>query len=245
MKTVEPLNPMAVYAEGINHSNYIQHVTPLIKRTVANIGDLLDVGAGAGQLGASLSVLGKQWVAIEPDPYMGSCLQQYSNCSQVMAKGWQEVNHLPVRSFDTVLAANMIAPQAHAIQFLARCRYWTRHAVVWLVPSQRGPKELCLAGCLPTEWVNENNVTGYERVISQLSEVDYPKHTLTADWTFTYVTNNIDQIAMHMANQLGWGEADSRRISMRDHLYNQSIREGGNYHLQVAKQSTILIWLNQ
>lgn len=243
-KPFETLNPMAVYAEGINHSNYIQCVAPLIKNVLTNIGDLLDVGAGAGQLGASLSSSEKQWVTIEPDPYMRNCLKQYPNCSQIIASGWQEVTDLPAQSFDTVLAANMIAPQAQANQFLERCRYWSRNAIIWLVPSQRGPKNLCLAGCLPEEWINEENVTGYGKVISQLSISDYPDHTLTADWTFNYITNNIDQIATHMANQLDWGKTDLRRTAMRDHLYNQSIREGQNYHLQVAKQSTILIWLN-
>lgn len=242
-KHVAALNPMAVYAEGINHSNYIQRVVPEIKKVITHVGDLLDVGAGGGQLGASLSTPNKQWVAIEPDSYMGNCLKKYSNCNKVIANGWQEVTYLPAQSFDTILAANMIAPQAQAIAFLAQCRHWSRSGIIWLVPSQRGPKQLCLAGCLPTEWINEENVTGYERVLSQLPISDYPMHTLTVDWIFTYVTRNIDQVATHMANQLGWKNTDSRRRAMRDHLYDQSIKQGHEFRLQVAKQSTILIWL--
>lgn len=40
------LNPMAIYAEGVDSSDYIDSVAPLIIQTLVNIGDLLDVGAG-------------------------------------------------------------------------------------------------------------------------------------------------------------------------------------------------------
>lgn len=239
------LNPMAIYAEGVDTSNYVDNVATVIIQQIATIGDLLDVGAGGGQLGFRLHNENKKWVAIEPDTYMGKRLASFAACSAVIASGWQEVQHLTKQSFDTVLAANMIAPQADAINFLARCRFWTRNAIVWIVPSQRGPKQLCLAGCLPSEWVNEGHETGYERVMSQLPEVDYPMHTSMVDWTFTYKTNNIEQVATHMANQLGWDANDKRRLAMRDHLYNSAVKQNEDYYLEVPKQSAILIWTNQ
>ncbi|UYZ83137.1 hypothetical protein MTZ49_11060 [Entomomonas sp. E2T0] len=239
------LNPMAIYAEGVDSSDYIDSVAPLIIQTLVNIGDLLDVGAGGGQLGSSLQAQNNHWVAIEPDPYMCDRLHSYPNCTRVIPTGWKEVHNLSSQSFDTVLAANMIAPQADAINFLERCRSWTRNAIVWIVPSQRGPKGLCLSGCLPNEWVQEGNETGYERVMSQLSESDYPNHTLTVDWTFTYITRDIDIVATHMANQLGWDINDTRRLAMGEHLYSNSIQDGLDFYLKVPKQSTILIWENQ
>lgn len=244
-QTTEPLNPMAVYAEGIDSSNYIENVTPVIKLALTNIGDLLDIGAGGGQLGCSLQTKNNRWVAVEPDPYMCDRLSNYANCTQVISSAWQHVNNLAAHSFDTVLAANMIAPQADAINFLERCRFWTRNTIIWLVPSQRGPKQLCLAGCLPTEWINEDNQTGYERVMSQLQAPNYPNHTLTVDWTFTYVTSDIEEIATHMANRLGWHQQDDRRQAMRDHLSASATQQDEYYYLQVPKQSTILIWTNQ
>lgn len=239
------LNPMSIYAEGVDSSDYTEKVVPLIKQTVINIGDLLDVGAGGGQLGSSLCSQNKRWVAIEPDPYMCNRLHAYPNCTKVIANGWEDVDDLATNSFDTILAANMIAPQASAVKFLERCRFWTKNAIVWIVPSQRGPKKLCLSGCLPSEWIAEDNKTGYEVVMSQLAQADHPNHTLIVDWTFTYITKNIDIVATHMANQLGWDINDDRRLDMCDYLYASSIQQGTDYYLKVPKQSTILIWTDQ
>lgn len=242
---IKPLNSMAIYAQGIDASDYVVKVAPIVQQVVADIGNLLDVGAGAGQLGNALSDKQKQWVAIEPDAYMGNRLSAYPHCTKVITSGWEEVTELAEHSFDTVLAANMIAPQTAAINFLARCRAWTRNAIVWIVPSQRGPKKICLTGCLLSKWLVEEKETGYQRVMAQLPENDCPTHTLTVDWTFTYVAKELDKVATHLANQLGWEASDSRRKEMRDHLYQQAIKHELGYMLKEPKQSSILIWLQQ
>lgn len=244
IQIVHQLNPKAIYAEGIDSSDYIESVVPLINQILVNTGDLLDVGAGGWQLGSALQTHNKQWVAIEPDPYMCNRLYSYSNCTRIIPNGWEDV-HLCAHSFDTILAANMIAPQANAVKFLELCRFWTRNAIVWIVPSQRGPRRLCLSGCLPDEWTDEGDETGYERVISQLPKQDYPNHTLTVNWVFTYIAKDIDVVASHIADQLGWDITDCRRAQIGHHLYSRTAQHGTDYYLQVPKQSTILIWTNQ
>lgn len=242
---IKPISSMSIYADGIDASDYVMKIAPAIRELVAETGDLLDVGAGAGQLGNALSNKQKQWVAIEPDAYMADRLSSYPHCTQVIMSGWEEVTELTHHTFDTVLAANMIAPQAAAVDFLKRCREWTRNTIVWIVPSQRGPKKICLTGCLLNKWLAEEQQTGYERVISQLAKADYPSHTLAVDWTFSYMAEDVDKVAAHLANQLGWELSDSRRGEMRDHLYQQAIKQPSGYLLKEPKQSSILIWTQQ
>lgn len=243
---VSQLNPMAVYAEGIDASDYVKNLVPVIRDVLSDIGDLLDVGAGAGQLGSALHTHCRHWVAIEPDPYMCNRLSSCLRCTRVISGGWGDVHHLIGRSFDTVLAANMIAPQVDAVNFLERCRFWTRDAIVWVVPCQQGPKQFCLSGCLPAEWHGENGRSGYEQVIEQLPAADCPDYTLSVDWTFTYQTEDIGGVAEHMAARLGWTDKDTRRDDLYDHLYRSAKPSDiGGYQLEVPKQSAILIWTGQ
>lgn len=243
-KQTNPLDSMAIYAEGIDVSDYVAKVTPIIHKYIRHIGDLLDVGAGGGQLGAALTCPNNQWVAIEPDLYMGKRLASYPYCTRVIATGWEDVNELTYHSFDTVLAANMIAPQLAACQFLTYCRNFSKHAIVWIVPSQRGPKKICLTGCLLRKWLPDEKETGYERVMSQLSKSDHPTHTQTVDWTFTYITKDIEQLTDHLANKLGWDKEDPRREEACQHLYYQAKPHALGYMLEEPKQSSILIWIN-
>jgi len=243
-KQTKPLDSMAIYAEGIDTSDYVVKVTPIIQSKLGCIGDLLDVGAGGGQLGAALATSHKRWVAIEPDAYMGRRLATYASCSKVIASGWEQVTGLANNSFDTVLAANMIAPQAAASQFLAFCRSYSKHAIVWIVPSQRGPKKICLTGCLLTKWLPDETETGYERVMSQLVESEYPSYTQAVDWTFTYITKDLVQLTNHLANNLGWDAADPRRAEAYQHLLQQAEPHQLSYVLKEPKQSTMLVWFN-
>ena len=52
--TASALDPLALYASAIDTSDYAARVAPLIRRLSSDIGDLVDIGAGGGQLGAAL-----------------------------------------------------------------------------------------------------------------------------------------------------------------------------------------------
>lgn len=238
-------SPLALYAEGIDTSDYVNNVAPLIREAVNEVGDLLDVGAGAGQLGSALHTHSRHWVAIEPDPYMCNRLSSSLLCTRIIAGGWHEVHHLIGRSFDTVLAANIGAPLTEAEAFLDRCRHWTRDAVIWVVPSQTGPSKLCLSGCLPEHLHEDHADSGYERVMRQLSEKDHPDHTIIVDWTFSYITPDVDAVSEHMADRLGWLSCDSRRSELSEHLHRNAEPIHDGYRLDVPKQSSIMIWKDQ
>ena len=60
------IDPLELYAAAIDTSDYVSRVAPQVRRLVPEIRKLLDVGAGGGQLGASLQDHAFPWSAIEP-----------------------------------------------------------------------------------------------------------------------------------------------------------------------------------
>ena len=64
------IDPLELYASAIDTSDYVRRVAPLVRRAVPEIGRLLDVGAGGGQLGAALRDPALPWTAIEPSATM-------------------------------------------------------------------------------------------------------------------------------------------------------------------------------
>jgi len=209
---------------------------------VPDIGKLLDVGAGGGQLGASLQDLALPWTAIEPSPTMRSRLVKLAQPPHVIAAGWEraEVTH----GHDTVLAATMPAVFDHPKAFLARCRDWAR-TVVWVVPAHAGPKGLCFAGCLLPEWHREDETPGIDITMRGLLPSSYPPHVAFTDWTFTGVVPDLLELCAFLAGRLGWSPSDDRREQMTAHLARQAKRTGSGYRLDIPRRSAVLVWGQQ
>ena len=123
------IDPLELYASAIDTSDYISRVAPRVRRLVPDIGKLLDVGAGGGQLGAALRERGRPWTAIEPSAAMRARLARLHSPPRLVAAGWHEAD-VADGSHDTVLAATMPALFDEPEAFLARCRTWSRRAVV-------------------------------------------------------------------------------------------------------------------
>ena len=143
---------------------------------------------------------------------------------------------------DTVLAATMPATMDEPEAFLARCRSWTRRTVVWVVPAHAGPRGLCFAGCLPLEWHGEDETPGVDIVLRGLSPSSMPRHVSFADWTFTGIVPDLDELATYLANRLGWSVADDRRARMRAHLALKAKREVAGFRLEISRKSAVLVW---
>ena len=200
------VDPLALYAAAIDTSNYVARVAPLVRARVADIGDLLDVGAGGGQLGHALGDPHRRWTAIEPSASMQARLAALARPPELLACGWQSADLGPAQH-DTVLAATMPAFLETPGIFLARCRAWTRRAVVWVVPAQAGPRGLCMAGCLPAAWHGEDETPGIEIVLRGLSPSEQPDQIAFADWTFTAIVPDLDALATYLADRLRWPAA--------------------------------------
>lgn len=238
------IDPLELYASAIDSSDYVAALAPLIRAAVPDMGRLLDVGAGGGQLGSALADPARGWTAIEPSPSMRARLARLPGGPQIVAAGWQGASIEPA-SHDTVLAATMPAFFAQPEAFLARCKGWARRRVVWVVPAHAGPRGLCFAGCLPWEWHLEDETPGIEIALGGLPADARPHHTAFADWTFTGIVPDIAELAAYLADRLGWPADDKRRALMTAHLERQASRHGAAYRLDIARRSAVLIWGQQ
>lgn len=235
------IDPLELYAGGIDGSDYVARVAPLIRAAVPRIGDLLDIGAGGGQLGQALRDPAAAWTAVEPAPAMRRRLGALVPPPALHPVGWREAI-LPENCADTVLAANMPAPLTGATEFLARCRLWARRAIVWLVPAQNGPRGLCLAGCLPREWHGEDEIPGIDLVLASLRPADRPAIAARADWTFSAVTPDLPRLAAYLCDRLAWSPDDPRRPALHRRLAEQAVAVPGGHRLSVPRSSAILVW---
>ncbi len=234
-------DPLELYAAAIDTSDYARTLAPVARALVPDIGSLLDVGAGGGQLGAALRTPGQAWSAIEPSPTMQRRLRRFDPPPVLVESDWRTAA-LPAHAHDTVLAATMPAWFDDAPVFLARCRAWARRTVVWVVPAHAGPRGLCYAGCLPREWHREDETPGIDLVLRALPRADHPHKVAWADWTFSGVIADLESLAAYLSGRLGWPANDSRRFDLSAHLGRQAVATDGGYRLDIPRKSAVLIW---
>lgn len=233
------LDPLELYASAIDTSDYVSRVGPQVRRLVPDIGKLIDVGAGGGQLGAALQNRCLPWTAIEPSPTMRARLARLRVPPHIVATGWEEA-WIARRSHDTVLAATMPSFFDKTEEFVARCREWARRVVVWVVPAHGGPRGLCFAGCLPSEWHCEDETPGIDLVLKNLAS--RPDEIAFVDWTFSGVVQNLPRLASYLADRLGWPPTDERRPRLLAHLEAQAKPDAAGLRLDIARKSAVLVW---
>ena len=233
------IDPIELYASAIDTSDYVSRVAPQVRRLVPEVGRLLDVGAGGGQLGSALRDRAFPWTAIEPSPVMRVRLMSLHLPPHVVSGRWQEAWVAPA-AHDTVLAATMPAFFDHPDAFLARCRDWARRTVVWIVPAQAGPRDLCFAGCLPSEWHREDETPGIELVLNNLAS--RPHKMAFVDWTFSGVVTDLPRLAGYLADRLGWPDGDDRRPHLLAHLEAQARPDAAGLRLDIPRKSAVLVW---
>ena len=237
------IDPLELYASAIDTSDYVARLAPLVRRAVPDVGRLLDVGAGGGQLGSALRDPAIPWTAIEPSPTMRARLARLPDPPRIIAAGWESAD-LAAAQHDTVLAATMPAFFDHPETFLARCRAWARR-IVWVVPAHAGPRGLCFAGCLPAEWHREDETPGIDIVMDGLSPSSRPQHVAFADWTFTGVVPDLEELSAYLADRLGWAASDDRRERLTVHLARQATRQEAGFRLDIPRKSAVLVWGQQ
>lgn len=244
MQPENTLDPLELYASAIDASDYVSKIAPLVHRMVPAVGELLDVGAGGGQLGAALRDPALPWTAVEPSPTMRRRLARLDDPPHIVDAGWAEADVF-AKAHDTVLAATMPAFFDQPEAFLARCRGWARNTIVWVVPAHAGPKGLCFAGCLPSEWHREDETPGIDIVMRGLSSASRPQEAAFVDWTFTGIVSDLDQLAHWMAGRLGWSDADDRRTLLHAHLASKAKRVDQGFRLDIFRRTAVLVWGNK
>jgi hypothetical protein len=232
-------DPIELYAAAIDTSDFVARVAPLIRQSARDIGDLLDIGAGGGQLGRALRAPHRRWTAIEPSSNMRARLAQLEDPPHLIAEGW-EASDVPFDGHDTVLAANIAAPLLEPNAFLQRCRAWARRAVIWVVPAQHGPHGMCFAGCLPAAWHGEDETPGIDVVLRGLAPSARPHSIAFAEWTFSGVVADVEVLAIYLADRLGWPQG--RRPEMTAQLARHAKRDPRGYRLDIPRKSAVLVW---
>ncbi len=235
------IDALELYASAIDASDYVEKLAPLVRRMVPDRGALLDIGAGGGQLGAALRMPDENWTAIEPSPTMRRRLGRLLPPPTVVESGWSDAD-LPAKAHDTAFAATMPAFFEQPEVFLERCRGWATRHVVWVVPAHAGPKGLCFAGCLPSEWHREDETPGIDIVLRGLSPASRPEEIAFVDWTFSGVVPDIGVLARWMAGRLGWSETDERRARLHAHLSAQAKRAAAGFRLDIPRKTAVLVW---
>jgi hypothetical protein len=129
----------------------------------------------------------------------------------------------------------------HPAAFLSRCRDWARRSIVWVVPAQAGPRGLCFAGCLPSDWHREDETPGIDLVLKNLG-ASRPDEIAFADWTFSGVVKNLPRLASYLADRLGWPPNDERRPRLRVHLEAQGRPDAAGLRLDIPRKSAVLVW---
>jgi hypothetical protein len=236
------IDPLELYAAAIDTSDYVAALAPLIRRAVPEVGRLLDVGAGGGQLGMAIQDPARTWTAIEPSPTMRGRLLRLAHPPHIIATDWEQA--IVSDRHDTVLAATMPAFFDQPEAFLARCRAWAR-TIVWVVPAHAGPKGLCFAGCLPREWHREDETPGIDIVMRGLSTSSRPTRTEFAEWTFSGIVPDLEALSAYLADRLGWGPSDERREQLTAHLARQAKRRESGFRLDIPRRSAVLAWGQQ
>ena len=168
-------------------------------------------------------------------------LRRLPDPPRLMVAGWQDAA-VSDGAHDTVLAATMPAFFDRPEAFLARCRAWARRAIVWVVPAHHGPKGMCFAGCLPSEWHREDETPGIDTVLRGLSPQSRPQSTKLVDWTFTGIVPDLRRLAGWQADRLGWAPDDERRARLLAHLSQQARSVVGGLRLDIPRRTAVLAW---
>ncbi len=237
----QEIDPLELYASAIDTSDYVTALAPAVRRLLPHIGDLLDIGAGGGQIGAAIRDPAARWTVIEPSPSMRRRLARFVPPPEIVADGWADAG-IPEAAHDTVFAATMPAYFARPGTFLARCRGWTRRTVLWIVPAHAGPKGLCFAGCLPSEWHGEDETPRIEIVLRGLPAEARPHETAQVEWTFSGVVRDLGALASFLADRLKWTQGDPRRARLLDHLRSQAKPAAAGHRLDIPRKSAVLVW---
>jgi hypothetical protein len=234
-------DPLELYASAIDTSDYVGRIAPVARRLVPEVGELLDVGAGGGQLGAALQDVRSPWSAIEPSPTMWARLVRLHRPPRITPTGWETAD-VPAGAHDTVLAATMPALFDQPDVFLARCLAWARRSVIWVVPAHQGPRGLCFAGCLPSKWHGEDETPGIDLVLRGLAPDRRPHAIAFIDWTFSGVVNDLGALSAYLCDRLGWPKTDGRRFELAAHLAAQARPDAAGLRLDIPRKSAVLVW---
>ncbi len=228
----------AFYAACLDRSDYAATVGRALRKALAPVTSLVDIGAGSGVLGRTMLQPGARWTAIEPSAHMRGRLARGPGLIRphLIDAGWEE---LPALSrHDVVLCANIPGPTDRPRALLDVCRGLASRAVAWVVPAQAGPRGPCLAGLLPPDVHGEDETPGVDLTLAALDRL--PDRRLDIDWTFRALFPDRAAARRYFTDHYGdrLGDAAAIDAALAPHLKPAA----GGLMAELGKRSAILIW---
>ncbi len=232
------------YAETIAQSSYAKNVAPLLGAALC---DVLDIGAGSGELTRRALAFGAHWAAVEPNAAMQERLSAMRNQLQlqrirltVHTDSWQSL--ASGVSAKTVLAANLGATHQDAAVFFDAMRPRATEHMLWVVPAQAGPSTFCLAGFLPLYLHGADTQPAVDRCIADLGSERAPDSVSFADWRYQVSFASTHAAQAHFLDRLGLDRASSRGQEVADFVAHNLRRKSAGLVASCQKRSAVLRW---
>jgi len=232
------------YAGLLAVSDYAARVAPLLG---GPFDDLLDVGAGSGDLALRALGEGARWRAVEPSPAMRGLLAGHRPMLarrrivlRIDACGWETLPDTVGAA--VVLAANLGASHHDAARLHDALRPRARRSMVWVVAAQPGPSTFCLAGLLPAALHGADVQPAHERTLAQLGSDRQPHGCRFVDWTCRGRFADLAAAQRHFVERLALEPGSARAAAVADHVARQADAAADGIWLHCAKRSAVLTW---
>lgn len=243
---VWPDHEAAFYAEHLAASNYVERVGGCLLQLLGPQRQLLDIGAGSGILGRHLLAPSGQWTVVEPNAYMGRCIERLAAREPAVSLSlhpglWQDIGDLGLAPTQTVLCANIPVSDGQAQAFLERVRPLASGTLVWNLPAQEGPRTYCLSGFLPPQLHRSDMTPGYQLTLAELPASARPDEIHFTDWAFSTLFATPEAALMHFREKLGALDGAALGLLER-HLQDHLQPAPGGWLASAPKRAACLLW---
>jgi hypothetical protein len=232
------------YARTIAQSGYADAVVPLLGGPFA---DVLDIGAGSGELTARVLTDGARWSAVEPQPAMQRRL--LAQKPSLTLRGIELVLHpqtwqaLPSDMVaHTVLAANVGATHHEAARFFDAMRPRAQKNMLWVVAAQHGPSTFCAAGFLPPDLHGADTQPAIDHCLTDLGSQRQPHALLFAEWDYRVVFPDVGQAQAFFLQRLALQQDSGKGQAVCEFVARHVQPHTDGVTACCRKRSAILRW---
>lgn len=233
-----------LYAQTIAASGYAHAVVPLLG---GPFDDVLDIGAGSGELTRRVLSDGAVWRAVEPHAFMQKRLSEVADSLSVrgirlslFAHDWQCLP--PGITADVVLAANLGATHHEPAAFFDEMRPRARKRMCWVVPAQAGPSTFCLAGFLPPDLHGADVQPAVERCLAGLGAAGQPREVVFANWTYRMFFPDVQSAQQFFLDRLSLLPASPRGQAVQAFVQHHLRPVNNGLEARCEKRSAVLHW---
>jgi hypothetical protein len=232
------------YAHTMAESGYADAVVPLMG---APFTEVLDIGAGSGELTRRALADRAVWRAVEPNAAMQRHLMGHAPSLAergieviLHPQAWQHLPHTLTAA--TVLAANLGATHHQAAEFFDAMQPRAQRNMIWVVAAQNGPSTFCAAGFLPPELHRADMTPAVDRCVMDLGRHRQPHSIEYADWEYRVEFSDVAQAQHYFLQRLALDQQGSLGQALQrfvaDHVKTSSL----GVVASCRKRSAVMRW---